>query len=161
MSWHVTGLATDHTASIQSLLKDYLQSNWSSSVPVSGYFVKFSTGWYDEQNQFQVHVRHDIAMPVNRITLGNRPMNKYNDMCQVHCFAEEQQDNAEPANLDKMCNEVARIVGSNTTGLESSQGVCTLEIASTPRVLPVEMAHEAAIFHSVQKVRLIYHKVFS
>lgn len=149
----------DHDKSVNAIIKDYLESNWSLTgdlLATNKGRMMFSTGWYQKQPPFQVHVRHDVDMPSKFITLGSRPISKFDDRVQVHCFATAQTVNAEPDNLDKMNREVIRIINADATGLETSEGIYMMQ-ASSPRVLPTDDS-QATIFHSIIRIELYYMK---
>lgn len=160
MSWQVVNRSGggDHTKSINAIVKDYIQTNWSLTAELTAAQVLFSTGWWQKQPQYQVHCRHDIDMPSRFKTLGSRPISKWDDRVQVHCFATEQTDDAEPLNLDKMNREIIRIINADATGLETTEGIYMMQ-ASSPRVLPLEDS-QATIFHSIIRVELYYMKRF-
>ena len=161
MSWQVVNKGTDHTASIQSIIKDYLKTNWTLTGDLDATNpgkTLFSTGWWQKQPAVQVHVRHDIDMPSRFKTLGSRPISQWNDRIQVHCFTTELTNDAEPINLDKMNREVERIINADATGLETTQGIYMMQ-CSSPRIMPMEDS-QASIFHSIQKVELYYNKRF-
>ena len=161
MSYHVIRLGTDFTQSVQAIIKDYLETNWSLTGVLTGTNkgkIMFSTGWWQKQPQYQIHIRHDIdKMPMSK-TIGRYPIKKFDDVLQVHCWEQMQTVDAEPTNLDKMTREVQRIINSDALGLSSS-GIYNMNCSSA-RILPLEDS-QAAIFHSVQRVEVMYAKRYA
>jgi|SRR5688572_22073941 len=161
MSYHLVRTGTAQTESWQEIVKDYLEAQWNLPAPLDADNkgkMMFSTGWWQKQPQFIVNVRHDIdKMPMNR-TLGRRPIKKYDDVLQVHCWETTQTDNAEPINLFKMCEEVERIINSDALGL-NSQGIYNMS-CSSGKILPNDDS-QATIFHSYQRVEIQYAKRYA
>ena len=161
MSYHVIRTGNPQTESWQTIVKDYLYDNWNLVAPLDKTNkgkIMFSTGWWQKQPQFIVNVRHDIdKMPMNR-TLGRRPIKKFDDVIQVHCWETVQTDNAEPTNLFKMCEEVERIINSDALGLES-EGIYSMS-CSSGNILPKDDS-QAIIFHSFQRIEVMYAKRYA
>ena len=161
MSYHVIRLGTDFTTSVQEIIKQYLYDNWVLTGildKTNKGKIMFSSLWWQKQPQYQVHVRHDIEkMPVNK-TIGNRPIKKWDDVLQVHCWEQMQTVDAEPTNLDKMCREVQRIINSDALGLSTS-GIYNMS-CSSGKILPLEDS-QAVIFHAVQRVEVQYAKRYA
>lgn len=142
-------------------MKDFLFSNWTLTDPLDEANpgkIMFSTGWWQKQPQYQVHVRHDIEKMPRHKTLGNRPIKDFDDVLQVHTWEQMQTVDAEPVNLDKMCREVQRIINSDALGLNSS-GIYNMNCSSA-RILPLEDS-QAVIFHAVQRVEVQYAKRYA
>jgi hypothetical protein len=161
MSYHLVRTGSPQTASWQSIVKDYLESNWNLPAPLDATNkgkMLFSTGWWVKQPQFIVNVRHDIDKMPRSKTIGNHPIKKFDDVLQVHCWETMQTDNQEPVNLSKMSEEVERIINSDALGLEAS-GIYNMSCSSA-RILPLEDS-QAAIFHAVQRVEVQYAKRYS
>lgn len=157
MSWHVIRKGTDHTKFVEEILKDYLSTNWSLTGDLQ--YVLFSTGWYNENFPYQIHIRHDIDKSPIFKTLGNKPIHKYDDVVQVHTFCNEQTDNVLQSNLGKMTREIQRIIGSDVAGLATSEGIYSMN-CSTANVLPLEDS-QTTIYHAVQRVGMMYAKRYA
>jgi hypothetical protein len=158
MSYQVVRKGSPQTESWQAIVRDYLIAQWNLAAPLDidnpGKIV-INTGWWQKQPQFIINVRHDIdKMPMNR-TLGRRPIKKFDDVLQVHCWETTQTDNQEPTNLFKMCEEVERIINSDALGL-NSEGIYNMS-CSSGNILPKDDS-QATIFHSYQRIEIIYAK---
>ena len=158
MTYQVIRLGTDFNTSVQELFRDYIQDNWSLTGELDGTNrgkMMFTNGWFQKQPQYIVSVRHDIDKMPRRRTLGNKPIKKFDDVIQVHCWETTQTDNDEPARLDQMCREVQRIINSDELGLSSS-GIMMMNCGSA-QILPMEDS-QAAIFHAYQRIEFTYLK---
>jgi hypothetical protein len=87
-------------------------------------------------------------------------MQMYNDIISIHFFENRLRSNVEPVELDKMYNEVMRIIGSNRTGLESSQGICAMWFIRPPYTLP-QQSSEQSLWHGVGTLSVRYYKYFA
>ncbi len=159
-TWQVSGLGADHTQDVQISVMNFISTNWSLTGTLDPSHIKFSTGWYDSQVPYQIHFRHPPLAPnVSTITLGSHPLFRYDDRVDIHVFVAALRANTEPAALGQMNREIERIVGSDTTGLESTQGFCFIKFTRPMNTLPQEDS-QASTWHSIGQVGMVYHKVF-
>ena len=160
VSWHVAGLATDHTQSIQISVKDFIRNNWGLTGNLSTIRIFFGTGWYERNRPYQIHFRHDSPGGSIAYTLGASGLQQYNDIINVHFWVSKSISNVEPPELDQMYNEVMRIISSNRTGLESSQGICGMWFIRPPYTLPSPDS-EISVWHGIGTLSVRYYKVYS
>ena len=158
MVWHVTGLAGDHTQDVQVSVRDFIVAGWSLTGPLAVGNIQFDTGWYDNQWQFQVHFRHDYFPQEDPKTIGSNYIHRYTDWVNIHVFVEMQQDNTEPEELGKIYREIERIVGSNVTGLQATQGFSFMRFSQPLHNLRIDM-NEETHFHGFGTLFIRYHKV--
>src|SRR6185503_14923220 len=158
MVWHVTGLAGDHTQDANVSVMNYIAANWGLSAPLTAGNIHFDTGWWDQQWQFQVHFRHDYLPTETPKTIGKNYIHKYDDFVNVHVFVQMQQDDTEPVELGQIYREIERIVGTDVTGLQASQGFSYLRFTQPIHTLPVDM-NEETFFHGFGTIAIRYHKV--
>ena len=164
-TWHVVGLAGDHASSPQVLVMNYFTSNWALTTPLTAVQMRFSTGWYDEQADFQIHFRRNNDPVERRKTLGSAYIHAVDDFVNLHFFARQltsstETGNSEPPELDQMYREAQRIIGQGTTGLQVSQGIRSMSFLRLPRTLPRESDRES-VFHGYGLIGLQYMKVYS
>jgi len=158
-NWVVAGLGTDHTQAIQISVKDFIRNNWSLTGELSPGRIKFGTGWYDRDNQYQIHFRHDSPGTSTPYTLGVNGLQQFNDIINIHFFVTSGKSNTEPLALDKMYNETMRIIGSNRTGLESTQGICAMWFLRPPYTLPQPDSIQST-WHGIGTLSVKYFKLF-
>lgn len=159
-SWQVSGLGTDHTQDVQVSVKNFISTNWSLTGELDVSHILFSTGWYDKSRPYQIHFRHPpLAPSVSTVTIGSHPMFRYDDLVQIHVFVTALKANTEPAALGQIHRELERIVGSDTTGLESTQGFCYIKFTRPMNTLPNEDS-QTSTWHSTGQVGMVYHKVY-
>ncbi len=160
MVWKVVGLAGDHTQSIQVSVKDFIRNSWSLTGDLAPTRIRFGLGWYDKGNQYQIHFRSDTAGVGTPYTVGAGGYQRYDKTLNIHFWVSNLRSNSEPAQLDKMYNEVERIVGSDRTGLESSQGICAMWFIRPPFTLP-QPDSEQSIWHGISTLAVRYFKYFA
>jgi hypothetical protein len=160
VSWHVAGLALDHTQSIQTSVKDFIHNNWTLTGNLSAIRIFFGLGWYDRNRPYQIHFRHDSPGLVSPYTIGVNGLQKYDDVINIHFWVSKSKTNVEPPELDQMYNETVRIISSNRTGLESSQGICAMFFLRPPFTLP-QPDSEISVWHGVGTLAVRYFKVYS
>jgi len=158
-SWKVVGLSTDHTQSIQISVKDFIKNNWTLTGELAVGRIKFGTGWYDKNNQYQIHVRSPSPPTGTPFTIGKSGLQKYDRIMDIHFFVTKLKSNVEPAELDKMYNETDRIIGSDRVGLETSQGICAMWFIRAPYTLP-QPDSEMSTWHGIGTLRMFYYKQF-
>jgi len=162
MQWQVAGKtpAGDHTQSIQISVKDFIRNNWALTGTLSTIRILFSTGWYDRNRPYQIHFRHDSAGTAVPYTLGASGLQRYDDVINIHFWVSKSKSNVEPTELDQMYNEVMRIIGSDRTGLESTQGICAMWFIRPPYTLPSPDS-EISVYHGIGSLRVVYYKLFA
>lgn len=158
MVWKVTGLAADHTQDVQVSVKNHIVANWNLSAPLSVGLIQFDTGWYDQQWQFQVHFRHDYFPGESKKTIGRNYIHKYDDFVNIHVFVQMQHDNTEPEELGKIYREIERIIGTDVTALQATQGFNFMSFIQPMHTLPIDV-NEETHFHGFGTIMLRYHKV--
>lgn len=159
-TWHVSGLLTDHTQSVQVSIRNFIKSNWSLTGDLGVGRVFFGTGWWDANRGIQMHFRHDVPPTASRYTMGANGLQLWNDSVTIHYFVSTNQKNEEPPALDRMYNETVRIVMSDTGGLEASQGFCSMWFIRPPYTLP-QPSSQNSTWHGVATLAVKYYKVFS
>jgi len=160
VSWHVAGLATDHTQSIQISIKDFIRNNWGLTGNLSTIRIFFGTGWYDRNRPYQIHFRHDSPGSVMPYTVGSSGLQRYDDIINIHFWVSKSKTNTEPPELDQMYNEVVRIISSDRTGLEASQGICAMFFLRPPFTLP-QPDSEISVYHGVSSLSVKYFKLYA
>jgi hypothetical protein len=100
--WQVSGLGVDHTQDPQVSIKDLITSNWSLTGDLAVEKIEFNTGWYNKQQDYQLHFRHDKPPIKKARTIGQNCLYKYDDFVNIHVFANKQTDNFEPLELGQM-----------------------------------------------------------
>ena len=159
-TWKVAGLAADHTQSVQISVKDFIKNNWSLTGELTANHILFSNGWYDRNRQYQMHFRHDSPGSSIAYTMGASGLQRYDDIINIHYFVSRSKSNIEPVELDKMYNETVRIVSSDRTGLESTQGICAMWFLRPPYTLPMQDS-EQSTWHGVGTLSVRYYKLFA
>ena len=87
-------------------------------------------------------------------------LQKYDDVINIHFWISKSKTNVEPPELDQMYNETVRIISSNRTGLESSQGICAMFFLRPPFTLPSPDS-EISVWHGTSSLAVKYFKVYS
>ncbi len=160
VSWHVAGLVGDHTQSVQISIKDFIRNNWGLTGNLSAARIEFGTGWYDRGRPYQIHFRHDSYGSSMAYTVGASGLQKYDDIINIHFWVSKSTSNVEPPELDQMYNEVVRIISTNRTGLEASQGICAMWFIRPPYTLPSPDS-EISIWHGIATLRVTYFKLLA
>jgi hypothetical protein len=158
--WHVAGLATDHTQSPQISIKDFIRNSWTLTGNLAAIRIEFGTGWYDRGRPYQIHVRHDSYGSSMAYTMGVNGLQRYDDIINIHFWVSKSKTNTEPPELDQMYNEVMRIISSDRTGLETSQGICAMWFIRPPYTLP-QPDSEISVWHGIGTLSVRYFKVYS
>jgi len=159
-TWKVAGLATDHTQSIQISIKDFIRNAWTLTGNLSTARIFFGTGWYDRNRPYQIHFRHDSPGSVLPYTLGAGGLQKYDDIINIHFWVSKSKTNTEPPELDQMYNEVVRIISSDRTGLEATQGICAMWFLRPPYTLP-QPDSEISVWHGIGALSVKYFKLYA
>ncbi len=159
-TWKVAGLTTDHTQSIQISIKNFIRNAWSLTGNLSAARIFFGTGWYDRNRPYQIHVRHDSYGSVMPYTMGVNGLQKYDDIINIHFWVSKSTTNVEPPECDQLYNEVVRIISSDRTGLETSQGICAMWFIRPPYTLPSPDS-EISVWHGIGTLSVRYFKLLA
>ena len=158
-TWQVAGLGTDSTEDVQTSVKTFISTNWGLTGELAAGRILFSTGWYDKSRQYQIHFKHPPLSPtITPYTLGANPMFRYDDIVTIHVFVTALKANQEPSQLGSINREIERIIGSNTTGLETSKGFCYVRMTRGMNTLPMEDS-QISTWHSTGQCAILLHKV--
>jgi hypothetical protein len=156
--WQVSGLGVDHTQDPQVSIKDLITSNWSLTGDLAVEKIEFNTGWYNKQQDYQLHFRHDKPPIKKARTIGQNCLYKYDDFVNIHVFANKQTDNFEPVELGQMYREIDRIISINIIALRNTQGFTKIFLITPCHTLPREQS-QASIWHGYGEVGILYHKI--
>lgn len=153
-TWRIAGQATDLTKTIETLVKELLESQWTETDPAAA-DIGFGTGWGAGLiKNYAIHCLH-VSTTSEPATTGWSTY-KYSTTVDVHVFA-RRTTRSEPDRLRKMQQHVDRIIAQNKAAL--GQGVSLI------RLVQWAAAHDPAdltkipYWHLVGQHEVKYYKV--
>jgi hypothetical protein len=153
-TWKVAGQPTDLTKTVETLLKEMLESQWSETDPPAA-SVSFGTGWgAGITSNYAVHCLH--VSTTSRPAVNGWSKYLYEALVDVHIFA-LRTTLAEPDQLRKMQQHIDKIVAQNKTSL--GQGVSHIQLVRWIPAHDPEDITDTSYWHMVGQHRATYYKV--
>lgn len=153
-TWKIAGQVSDLTKTIEALVKDLLESQWSELDPPAAEIV-FGTGWgAGLVKNFAIHCLH--VSTTSEPAANGWSTYRYTTLVDVHVFA-RRTTRSEPDQLRKMQQHVDRIIAQNKAAL--GQGVSLIRLVQwTAAHDPVNLT-KIPYWHLAGQHEVTYYKV--
>lgn len=153
-TWKVAGQSSDLTKTIETLVKEKIESQWVEADPVAA-DIEFGTGWgAGIMKSYAIHCLHVLTTSKPAVTGWSKYM--YKTLVDVHVFA-SRTTLAEPDQLRRMRQQVDKIVAQNKTSLGQGVSLIKLEQWTTAHD-PADLT-DTSFWHLVGQLRVLYYKV--
>jgi hypothetical protein len=122
-TWKIAGQTSDLTKTIETLMKELLESQWTETDPAA-IDIKFGTGWgAGIVKNYAIHCLH--VSTTSAPAANGWSTYLYNTTVDIHVFA-RRTTRAEPDQLRKMQQHVDKIIAQNKLSL--GQGVSLVKL---------------------------------
>jgi hypothetical protein len=153
-TWKVAGQPSDLTKTVETLVKEKLESQWAETDPAA-IDVEFGTGWgAGIMKNYAIHCLHVLTTSRPAVTGWSKYM--YETLVDVHVFV-QRTTLTEPDHLRKMKQHVDKIIAQSKTSLGQGVSVVKLEQWTTAHD-PADVIDES-FWHLVGQLRVVYYKV--
>lgn len=153
-TWKIAGHATDLTKTIETLVKELLESQWAETDPAAA-DISFGTGWGAGLiKNYAIHCLH-VYTTSEPATTGWSTYH-YSTTVDVHLFA-RRTTRSEPDQLRKMQQHVDKIIAQNKAAL--GQGVSLIRLVQWTAVHDPADLTKIPYWHLVGQHEAKYYKV--
>lgn len=153
-TWKIAGQASDLTKTIETLVKELLESQWTETDPVAA-DVKFGTGWgAGLVKNYAIHCLH--VSTTSEPVINGWSTYQYSTIVDIHVFA-RRIERSEPDQLRKMRQHIDKIIAQSKTSL--GQGVSLIKLIQwTAAHDPTDLT-KIPYWHLIGQHEVIYYKV--
>jgi hypothetical protein len=153
-SWKIAGQPSDLTKTIEMLVKELLESQWSETYPTAA-DIMFGTGWgAGLVKNFAIHCLH--VSTTSELAVNGWSTYQYRTSVDVHVFA-RRTTRSESDELIKMRQHIDRIVAQNKTSL--GRGVSLVRLVQwTTAHDPADLS-KISYWHLVGQHEAMYYKM--
>lgn len=153
-AWKIAGQPSDLTKTIETLVKELIESRWSETDPAAS-DIKFGTGWgAGIVKNYAIHCLH--VSTTSEPVVNGWSAYQYNTVVDVHVFA-RRTTRSEPDQLRKMQQHIDKIIAQNKLAL--GQGVSLIKLVQwTAAHDPADLT-KTPYWHLVGQHEVTYYKV--
>jgi hypothetical protein len=153
-SWKIAGQPSDLTKTVETLVKEMLESQWTEADPPAA-GISFGTGWgAGVTKNYAVHCLH--VSTTSRPVVNGWSKYLYETLVDVHIFA-LRTGLAEPDQLRKMRQHTDKIVAQNRASL--GQGISSIRLVRWTAAHDPKDITDAPYWHLVGRHKIAYYKV--
>ncbi|AIC16950.1 hypothetical protein [Nitrososphaera viennensis] len=153
-TWKVAGQSSDLTKTVEMLVKEKLESQWTETDPPAA-SIDFGTGWGAGMTKnYAVHCLHASTTSAPVVNGWSKYM--YETLVDVHVFA-LRTTLFEPDQLRKMRQHIDKIIAQNKASL--GQGISSMRLVRWTAAHDPKDITDTPYWHLVGHHKITYYKV--